>query len=66
MSEQSFSDDDVAARVKERGVKCDRTMISRYRRGVRRPEWDVIGALVEISDGKVTAADFQALSEAAQ
>lgn len=66
MIRESLDDEEVAQRVRSQGVKCDRTMIGRYRRGVRRPEWDVIGALREISRGDVTADDFQVLSEAAQ
>ena len=66
MIRERLGDEDVAEKVRSLNVKCDRTMIGRYRRGVRRPEWDVIAALRQISSGAVTADDFQVISEAAQ
>jgi len=39
-------------------VRADRVTISRIRRGLNRPSWDLAGRLKKISGGAVTADDF--------
>jgi len=39
-------------------VQADRVTISRIRRGLNRPSWDLAGRLKNISGGAVTADDF--------
>lgn len=46
-------------------IRCDRTEISRYRRGLRRPGWPVIERLAKVTKGAVTANDWMGM-EAAQ
>lgn len=35
-----------------------RPAVTRYLNGSRRPEWDVIERIMQVTDGKVTANDF--------
>jgi transcriptional regulator with XRE-family HTH domain len=53
MTAAGLDDDAVAARV-----ATDRTTISRIRRGVTRPSWDLAAKFKAVSDGAVTADDF--------
>ena len=39
-------------------VQADRVTISRIRRGLNRPSWDLAGRLKNVSKGEVTADDF--------
>ena len=45
-------------------IGCNRTTVSRWRRGVSRPEWEDVQAIVRATSGAVTPNDF--LIEAAQ
>lgn len=67
MEDRGLDDEAMAALVRADGVtKCDRTQMSRYRRGVRRPEWNVIARIRVVTDDAVTGADWEVLSEAAE
>lgn len=64
MTANDLDDDAMAAKIRTRKVRCDRTQISRYRRGRRRPDWDVLERLAEVTGHKVTANDFMMLEAA--
>lgn len=53
MEESQLDDAAVAARV-----RSDRSTISRVRRGMHKPSWELVEKLRDVSDGKVTANDF--------
>lgn len=44
------------------GVK--RQSVFRYRRGIRRPQWDVLATIARVTKGQVTANDFADPSDA--
>jgi hypothetical protein len=58
METEGLDDEDVVDRLARVDVKTDRSSVNRYRRGQRRPEWDVIAGLKKISKGRVTADSF--------
>jgi len=58
MEVEGLDDGDLAGRLASAGVACDRSQVSRYRRGVIRPSWRVIKALSDLSSGAVSANDF--------
>lgn len=65
MEREKLDDEAMAALIQSKEVSCDRTMVSRYRQGKRRPNWDVISRIAVVTDYEVTANDFM-LSEAAE
>jgi len=64
MESEGITDDDLAARLTAAGVACDRSQISKYRRGVIRPRWRVIRLIRDLSNGAVSANDFLDLETA--
>jgi len=59
MAARGLDDEEMAALVrKSGGISCDRSTISRIRRGKSRPSWDLIASLRAISKGRVSADDF--------
>lgn len=54
MKLNGFSDADLAAIVRR-----DRSNVLRWRNGVTKPDFDALVAIEKISDGKVTARDFE-------
>ena len=56
-----LSDDQVAAKIER-----SRVTVSRIRRKKVRPDWATIEALYRISDGAITANDFQSIEETTQ
>lgn len=65
METAQLDDEAMAERVRTDKVRCDRTQISRYRRGERRPEWSIIERIAAVTKGAVTANDWMGM-EAAQ
>jgi len=53
MAANGVDDDEMARRA-----KSDRTTVSRNRRGVTKPTWDLAGRYFEITGGAVTPNDF--------
>jgi DNA-binding XRE family transcriptional regulator len=53
MASRGLTDDDVASLV-----KVDRTTISRLRRGLTKPSWELAAKLKGASKGAVIADDF--------
>jgi transcriptional regulator with XRE-family HTH domain len=39
-------------------IGCDRTTVSRLRRGITRPEWELVEAIVKATAGAVSPNDF--------
>lgn len=66
MAERNVDDADMARRITDAGVKCDRTQVNKYRRRKIRPDWPAIGAIRAVTGGLVTADDFLMLAEAAE
>lgn len=66
MASTDIGDEALAAQVRGHGSPCDRSQISKYRRGLMRPNWQTIRALYEISRGAVSANDFLELGAAEQ
>lgn len=66
MNRQRVDDEELAAMLSQAGVPRDRTGVSRYRRGLRRPDWPALEAIRRITRGKVTADDFQGCVNARQ
>lgn len=64
MQTHSLDDEAMALRVRTPEIHCDRTMVSRYRRRVRRPDWQMIERIREVTDGAVTADDWTNLMAA--
>lgn len=64
MTREGMSDAKLANALNRRGVACDRTSVSRWRRRIRRPEWPAIEALKVLSHGAVTADSFTELERA--
>jgi transcriptional regulator with XRE-family HTH domain len=58
MKAAGIGDEALAQKVRELGSPCDRSQISKYRRGLIRPNWQTIRALYQVSDGDVSANDF--------
>lgn len=46
-------------------VEVDRVTISRIRRGLNKPSWELAARIKEVSDGAVTADDFLSAAKAA-
>lgn len=59
MASRALTDEQVSSLV-----NVDRVTISRIRRGLNRPSWELAGKIKEASAGAVTADDF--LPEAAE
>jgi transcriptional regulator with XRE-family HTH domain len=55
MSATGLEDDSLA-----RMVGSDRSTISRIRRGLNRPSWELVAKLTKLSGGAVSANDFLA------
>lgn len=53
MQKHGKDDDWVAAQI-----GFTRATISRTRRGVTKPSWELVAKLIELTDGKVTADDY--------
>lgn len=66
MTREGIDDEAMAEKVRAHGVNCERTMISRYRRGKMQPSWPMIAALAKASENQVTANDWQPAMEAAE
>ena len=64
MAREGLDDEAMAARIRTDAIKCDRTMISRYRLGRRRPEWAMINRIAEVTGEAVTADDWMRLEAA--
>lgn len=64
MARRGLDDEAMAGRVQTKDVKCDRTQMSRYRRGRRRPDWPVIERIARVTKGDVTADDWMTLEAA--
>jgi transcriptional regulator with XRE-family HTH domain len=64
MAREGLDDETMAARVRTDEVKCDRTMISRYRLGRRRPDWPMINRIAVVTREAVTADDWMHLEAA--
>lgn len=64
MALHGLDDEAMAKRVRTSKLPCDRTQISRYRRGLRRPEWPTIERIVLITKDAVTANDWMKLEAA--
>ncbi|NWG25891.1 MAG: helix-turn-helix transcriptional regulator [Pseudorhodoplanes sp.] len=58
MASRGLSDEDVGA-----AIGRSRVSVSRYRRGLIRPEFDVIQKIRAFSGGKVTEADWRHLRD---
>jgi hypothetical protein len=59
MEERGLDDEEMASLVRKASrISCDRSTISRIRRGKSRPSWDLIASLKAISKGRVSADDF--------
>ncbi len=56
---KGFDDSEVGRRL-----NVDRTTVSRIRRGIQRPRWDLLPRIISMTDGAVKSEDF--LSEAAE
>lgn len=65
MTREGLDDEDMAKKVRTRRVKCDRSMIFRYRCGMRRPGWPVIIRIAAVTNNQVTANDWMFLRKAA-
>lgn len=59
MAERGLDDEEMASLVRKsfKG-SCDRSTISRIRRGKCRPSWELIACFKSLSRGKVSADDF--------
>lgn len=64
MENEGVDDAELAARLSAAGVTCDRSQVSRYRRGVIRPSWRMIRVIRDLSGGAVSANDFLDLETA--
>lgn len=64
MARHDLDDEGMAEKVRAVGVKCDRTMISKYRRLRCRPDWPMINALAQVTCNAVTADDWMSLEAA--
>lgn len=53
MLKSGVGDEVMASRL-----EVDRTTLSRLRRGITRPSWDLVNRISEITSGEVTANDF--------
>lgn len=53
MEKQKIDDEAFGAMV-----DAHRVTISRIRRGINQPSWDLAGRITEATKGKVTASDF--------
>jgi hypothetical protein len=59
MAAQGLDDEEMASLVRKSfKLSCDRSTISRIRRGKSRPSWELIACLRSISKGRVSADDF--------
>lgn len=64
MQREGLDDEAMAAKIKTKDLHCDRTMIGRYRRGERRPEWPMINRIAKVTNNDVTADDWMILAGA--
>lgn len=64
MADAGLDDEGMAGLVRTSKVKCDRTMIYRYRTKKRRPEWPIIKRIAAITKNAVTANDWMSLETA--
>lgn len=59
MTDRELDDEQMASLVRKSfKLSCDRSTISRIRRGKCRPSWDLIACFKSISKGRVSADDF--------
>ncbi len=66
MKREGLDDAAIAGKVATDDLPCERTMISRFRRGIRRPEWRMINRIAEVTNNEVTGDDWMKLIEAAE
>lgn len=64
MEHHRLDDEAMAGKVRTDRLPCDRTQISRYRRGRRRPDWPVIERIARVTKNSVTANDWMHLEAA--
>lgn len=64
MIRHGLDDSAMAEKVREPDLHCDRTMIGRYRREERRPDWAIIKRIAEVTEGDVSADDWMTLEPA--
>lgn len=64
MEREGLDDEAMAVKVRTKKIKCDRTMISRFRRDKRRPDWPMINRFAEVTSNAVTADDWMKLEAA--
>ncbi len=60
--DQYLSKNDLSSAQFGDQVGASRSQISRIRRGVSRPSWDMVARIAEATGGKVTADDFMEMT----
>ena len=61
LKKQGLSDTEMAAKIHTKSTPCDRTLVSKYRRGVIRPSWPAIARIRKVTKAAVCANDFAEL-----
>lgn len=61
MERESLDDEAMAKKIRSPKIKCDRTMVSRFRRELRRPDWPMINRIATVTSNEVTADDWMSL-----
>lgn len=64
MIDRGMDDEAMAALVRTDNIACDRSEISKYRRGVIRPSWAKIARIKEVTGDLVTGDDWLSLEAA--
>jgi hypothetical protein len=64
MERQGLDDEAMAARIRTKKIRCDRTNVLRWRTGKRRPDWPVINRIAEVTNQTVTGDDWMHLEAA--
>jgi len=58
MAARGLDDETMAKRVKTPKIFCDRSMVSKHRRRLSRPDWPLIARYKKVTGNQVTADSF--------